>query len=235
MKSARSVWRLGVLGVVWLMLGWPLGTVAAEQGAVADLNAFFDGLHSLSADFRQVVLDPDGKMIEQSAGTMVLARPGQFRWVYERPYAQTLVGNGRRVWVYDPDLEQVTVRPFRTAFGDTPAAALTSDRPLKEDFNLRDMGEHDGLSWVELTPHKSSTSFAHIRIGLDKHELAAMELVDNLQQITRLKFFNVKRNPGVARDAFDFEPPPGVDVIGDEEDSGEPIKPAGGKAPGTAQ
>jgi outer membrane lipoprotein carrier protein len=194
-----------------------LAGAGQQQGAVADLNGFFDGLHSLSADFQQVVRDPDGKLVQQSTGTVLLARPGRFRWTYETPYSQILVGDGRHVWIYDPDLEQVTVRPFQSTLGDTPAAALTSDRPLKDDFSLRDMGERDGLSWVELTPHKPNTTFAHIRIGLAKQELAAMELVDNLQQTTRLKFLAVKRNPDVPRDAFVFEPPPGVDVIGDQE------------------
>lgn len=191
---------------------------AAQAGAIDMLHQFLDGTKTLRADFAQIVVAKNGRKPQQSAGTMMLARPGKFRWQIEKPYSQLLVGDGERVWLYDPDLRQVTVRRMGTALGGTPAALLAGEGgrdALAQNFTLREDGEREGFAWVEATPRTADSGFEKVRLGFAGGELRAMELLDNFGQTTSLRFARIERNPALAPALFRFTPPAGADVIGE--------------------
>jgi outer membrane lipoprotein carrier protein len=146
---------------------------------------------------------------------MMLSRPGKFRWQIEKPYSQLLVGDGEKVWIYDPDLRQVTVKQFGAALGSTPAALLLGGNTLDRNFTLREAGERDGLEWLEATPKSSDSGFEKLQLGFAGNDLKAMDLFDNFGQTTSLIFSRVERNPQLSPALFRFTPPAGVDVVGE--------------------
>ena len=154
-------------------------------------------------------------MIERAAGTFAFARPGKFRWTYDKPHKQVLVGDGAKLWIHDPDLNQVTVKRMDRAISSTPAALLAGKDDITALFTLRDGGAADGLNWVEATPKASDTGFERVRLGLKGRTLAAMELQDSLGGRTMLRFSELKANAAVSPESFTFAPPKGADVIED--------------------
>jgi len=161
------------------------------------------------------VLDRSGKVVERAAGTFAFARPGKFRWTYEKPNKQLLVGDGQKLWIYDPDLAQVTVKRIDQAISSTPAALLAGKDDITRLFTLKDAGNADGLNWVEALPKAQDTGFERVRLGLAGKSLAAMELYDQLGGRTMLRFSDLKANATVAPDTFTFTPPKGADVLED--------------------
>lgn len=196
-----------------LLLLMPLPSLAGV-GDVR-LKAFFNDVRSVRADFTQQVLDPRDKALQQTSGTMQLLRPGRFRWDYTKPYQQLIVANGEKVWLYDVDLEQVTVKKMDAVLGSTPALLLSSDARIEDNFSVRDLGVEHELAWVELTPKNKESGFEKLVLGFDEHNLLHMELQDSFGQLTRLSFTNIKRNLELDPAQFNFVPPPGVDVIGE--------------------
>lgn len=191
--------------------------LAAHAGAIDKLKSFIAATRSGQADFTQVVLNRNGERIQSASGTMQFVRPGKFRWEYRKPYEQLIVGDGAKFWLYDVDLQQVTVKKLDTALGSSPAALLSGSNEIERGFALKDIGEHDGLDWLEATPKNKDTSFENIRMAFDaRSELAVMELRDTFGQDTVLRFFNMKRNPQLAPSLFRFVPPKDADVLGDE-------------------
>lgn len=190
-------------------------TQVANAGAIDKLHRFLETTKTLRADFAQIVVAKNGKKPQQSTGVMMFSRPGKFRWQIEKPYSQLLVGDGEKVWMYDPDLRQVTVRKFGAALGSTPAALLVGDNALAKNFNLREAGEREGLEWVEAVPKSSDSGFEKLQLGFAGNDLKAMELSDNFGQTTSLAFSRLERNPSLASSLFRFTPPAGVDVIGE--------------------
>jgi outer membrane lipoprotein carrier protein len=187
----------------------------SARAASDPLHEFMSGVRTLQADFEQVVLDEQGKELERSAGTLALQRPGRFRWSYQTPYAQEIVGDGEQVWVYDQDLAQVTVRPAGQALGSTPAVLLSTDRRIEDEFEVTDHGDQGGTRWFDLVPRRGEGGFSRIRLGFSDSEMRLMELKDGFGQTTLLRFVGVRRNQPVAAELFRFEPPPGVDVVRD--------------------
>lgn len=202
----------GLFGLVLLVAALP--AVAGE--GLDRLNRFFDGLVSLRADFFQTLLDQNGEVIEKSEGVLLLERPGRFRLQYTHPYENLYVADGKKVWMYDPELKQVTVRDQAQALGNTPALLLSDTRPLKENFRVKELGiTKDGIAWVQLRPRSHGKGgFDSIRIGLKGQWVRVMEMRDGLGQITELRFFRLERNPKIADKAFRFKAPAGVDVVG---------------------
>ncbi len=190
-----------------------------SAGAIERLHQFLENTKSLRADFSQIVVARNGKRPQQSSGVMIFSRPGKFRWQIEKPYSQLLVGDGEKVWIYDPDLKQVTVKKFNAALGGTPAALLAGElggkNTLEKNFTLREDGEREGLEWLEALPKTQENGFEKLRLGFAGAELKAMELLDNFGQTTSLHFSNLERNPTLAAALFRFTPPPGADVIGE--------------------
>jgi chaperone LolA len=189
-------------------------TSAAHAGGVERLKAFIAGARTAEADFIQTVADKSGRVTQQDSGKMAFLRPGKFRWDYNAPYEQVIVGDGVKLWLYDTDLDQVTVKPLGDVVAGTPAALLAGD-DIEKYFTLKNAGESDGLEWLEATPKNRDTSFERIRMGFRGDALVQMELFDHFGQHTTLKLSHLMRNPSIAPSRFKFTPPKGADVIGE--------------------
>jgi chaperone LolA len=187
---------------------------AAQPGAVDMLQQFMTRTQTVEADFTQTIVDKNGKVVQKSSGTMALSRPGKFRWEYEKPYKQLIVGDGTRLWLYDKDLDQVTVKKLGAALGSTPAALLAGNNDIEKRYIVTDAGNSDGLEWAQAVPRTQGSGFESIRMGFNQSGLAAMELQDQFGQTTTIRFSNVRRNVKLADNLFSFTPPPGADVIG---------------------
>jgi outer membrane lipoprotein carrier protein len=206
-----------------LLLLLPL---SANASGLDDFLAFNSATRSATARFEQQVLDRAGKVVERGSGSFAFARPGKFRWTYEKPHQQVLVGDGRKLWIYDPDLKQVTVKRIDQAISSTPAALLAGRDDITRLFPLRDAGTADGLSWVDATPKSPDTGFERVRLGLDGKSLAAMELQDSLGGRTVLRFSDLKANAPVPPATFQFTPPADADVLDDAPSPAAAGKPA---------
>lgn len=189
--------------------------VPSYASALDKLKSFVDSTRSARAGFSQVVVARSGRKPQQASGTMMFSRPGKFRWVYDKPYYQLIVGDGEKLWVYDRDLNQVTARKLSAAIGSSPAALLAGDNALEKNFNLRDGGSSEGIDWVEAQPKSSESSFESLRIGFAGDALKIMELRDTFGQVTTLTFGQFERNPPLPASLFRFVPPQGADVIGE--------------------
>lgn len=191
------------------------GACAAADTARARLDAFATGLHSLTGNFQQTLTDINGSASKVSAGTLALEAPRQFRWNTTTPYQQTIVADGSRVWMYDPELEQVTVRVQSTEEAHSPLTVLTDVKQLDRNFKVAEQGNRDGLLWLRLTSTAKDPQFDHADLGFDANGLARMTFRDQLGATTDIRFSGWQRNAAIAPGTFDFVPPPGVDVIGD--------------------
>lgn len=190
--------------------------LTAHAGAVEQLKAFISGTRSAQAEFTQTVLDSKGRKMQTSSGTMQFVRPGKFRWEYRTPYAQLIVGDGEKFWLYDADLEQVTVRKLDAVLGSSPAALLSGNNEIERGFMLEEAGEQYGLHWLTAKPRSNESTFSAIRMGFNaQSELAAMELGDAFGNTTILRFSGMRRNPQLAPSLFKFVPPKGTDVLGE--------------------
>ncbi|WP_347985746.1 outer membrane lipoprotein chaperone LolA [Methylomonas sp. AM2-LC] len=189
-------------------------SACAEESPLAQLKSFLSHSASMSADFQQVSLDKAGHPGKSSYGKFYLNRPGKFRWNYEKPFVQEIVSNGGKVWFYDADLEQVTVKNLDDSLGSTPALLLTGQVNLEEKFKLEEQGKDTDMNWIKLVPKDEESGFKYVLIGLNAGQLAGMELSDNFGQLTRIYFTNIQLNPTLNADMFNFKPPKGADVFG---------------------
>jgi chaperone LolA len=211
-SSAPGGLRTALLAAT-LALG-PVAAFAAD--AVARVETYLGSLRTLSADFVQVVQDRKGDVTERASGTLALSRPDRFRWDYREPHLQTIVADGRKLWLYDPDLEQVTVRSLEQGLGATPAMLLSGSGKVGEAFAAGPVEQRQDWTWCRLLPKQRGSDFERVSLAFDaRNELAAMELVDKLGQTTTLQFANVKRGGALDESLFRFVPPAGADVIGD--------------------
>ncbi|MFN7085060.1 MAG: outer membrane lipoprotein chaperone LolA [Burkholderiales bacterium] len=185
----------------------------AMASSVESLKGFLNQTVSARARFAQMVLDKNMKVLQQATGTMEFSRPGRFRWEYVKPYEQTIVGDGTRLWIHDKDLNQVTVRKLDRALGASPAALLAGSNEIEKNYTLANLGNQEGLDWLEAVPRDRETAFERIRLGFGKAGLEAMELRDQFGQITVIRFADVERNPKLSPETFRFVPPKGADVI----------------------
>jgi len=199
---------LGVLLVAGLLAG-----PAHAADARSMLEQFLARAKTLSAMFEQRLLDETGRLKERSTGSLLMQRPGMFRWTYDDPYGQDLISDGTRVWIHDRGLEQVTVRRLDAALSETPAALLTSTRPIEESFSVGDSVERDGVDWIELEPRGEEAVFQRIRIGFVQGSFRFMEIEDSFSNLTELRFDELVVNAPIPEGVFDFTPPVGADVI----------------------
>ncbi|MGH8372798.1 MAG: outer membrane lipoprotein chaperone LolA [Gammaproteobacteria bacterium] len=212
MKLTRSML---VMMIVLLLMQNGMAATHAKTAAVAQLQHFLSQVHSLKADFTQVVMDPNLRKVKQSEGTLLIKRPNRFRWDYAAPNKEIIVADGARVWMYDVELQQVTVKPLDGTLAASPAVLLSGSNDVSKNFKVEDLGGKDGLSWVGLTPKIKDTDFEDVRLGFRNGTVAEMELKDALGNLTRITFTHVARNVTLSDDQFRFTPPPGTDVIGD--------------------
>lgn len=195
-----------------LLLMWPL---AGPAWAATPVQRYFQNLQSLRADFIQRVYDERGRVVQSSSGRMLMRKPGQFRWDYRTPAEQIIVADGERLWAYDVDLAQVTVRKLDTALSSTPLALLSGAAPIEETFEVGNVQTRDGLDWYDLTPKQPQPEFRLLRVVFKGDALVSLELEDHFGQRTRLDFQKLERNPTLDPALLKFTPPPGVDVVGD--------------------
>jgi len=222
---------------VLALLAWA-GAAVADTGATA-LDRYLDGLTSLRTAFTQTVTDARGTQTESGAGTMLVQRPGRFRWDFQpradtamAPLAplppaspaaqgadsergQLLVADGKNLWFYDRELSQVSVKPVAAALSATPVTLLSgSAAQLHQSFDIAAAGSHDGLEWVNVKPRSAEADFNHAELGFDRDRLVRMVVIDRLGQTVRLDFSRSERNARIEPSELQFTPPAGVDVIG---------------------
>ncbi len=202
--SLKLICSLILLGAVQ-----PLWALNGPQ----QLEAFLKDLTTLQADFEQTLQQDD--QAYTSNGVFYLKRPGLLRWEYTTPSEQLIVADGDRIWLYDIELEQVSHRSQQAALVGTPAQLLSDQAPISEHFQVNDLGEVDGLSWVELLPREKESQFSSLRLALNENNLQRMEMIDNFGQTTRFVFDNLQRNLALDAALFTFKPPPMIDLIGD--------------------
>jgi outer membrane lipoprotein carrier protein len=201
-------------GATWLVCAIACFAASAGASGLDELHAFLEGTKTAQGSFRQVVVNREGRTTQTTSGTFAFARPGKFRWTYDKPFDQLIVGDGDKVWVYDHDLNQVIVRKLDAALGATPAALLAGDNALEKNFTLVAAGEGDGLEYVDATPKAADSQFKRIRLGFADDLPRKMQLTDAFGQTTDLTFSDVRRNPKLPADTFQFTPPKGADVVG---------------------
>lgn len=200
----------------WLVVASLVVAGTAEAGPRDALGAFSKDLKGLDGQFTQQVFDPNGRLKETSNGRVAMSAPRLFRWEYIKPYPQLIVADGQKVWVYDPDLMQVTVRTQGVEEQNSPLAALIDPARLDRDFNVREASSEGGLQWLELTPKQGADAgFQNARLGFDANGLARMQVLDALGQRTDIRFTGWKKNPSFPRTTFRYTPAPGVDVVGE--------------------
>lgn len=187
----------------------------ADAASLDRLRAFVRETQTARASFIQTVSDKSGRVAQRASGEFAIERPGHFRWSVEKPYKQLLVGDGEKVWIYDPDLNQVVIRRYDRALGTTPAALLSGKEEVERAFEWRDLPSANGLDWLGATPKDKESSFSEIRLGFNSGGLAALEIMDNFGQRTLVSLFNLERNPKLGPDLFKFSPPKGADVVGE--------------------
>jgi len=178
-----------------------------------DLQRFYSEIKSYSASFEQTVMDEKLSLLEASSGELSIQRPGKFYWHYATPSEQLIVGDGKQVWIYDVELEQITHRQSEAAVTQTPAMLLSGEGDLAETFILEDAGQRDGLDWVRMIPKSRDSGFTDIHIGFFSGSLQLLEMQDSFGQTTQIRFKNVKENSDIPEQTFSFTPPAGVDVI----------------------
>lgn len=197
-----------------LCLLLPVAGLAAEAGA--QLRAFLEQTRTLDGPFVQERVGEQGAAPERATGRLRLERPGRFRWDYDTPYEQLILADGDRLWIYDPDLAQATVRPQAEALGNSPARLLSGGLDLDAHFSVIETGpDRDGMDWVEVRPLGSDEEFIQVRFGFTDGRLAGMQMQDNLGFTTNIKFNKLKVNSDIDSSIFVFQPPSGVDVLGE--------------------
>lgn len=196
---------------ILMLVALPL---TSHAGAIEKLKSYIAATHSAQANFTQTVLDQNGKRMQSASGVMQFQRPGKFRWTYQKPYEQIIVGDGAKFWLYDVDLNQVTVKKLDAALGSSPAALLAGSNEIERGFSLKEAGAREGLEWLQASPKAQDSSFSAVTMGFDEQSsLVAMELNDSFGHKTVLRFSGMQRNPKISGAQFQFSPPAGADVI----------------------
>lgn len=199
--------------ILLLCLG-SLISVGVEAAAIDSLKAFIQETRTVRANFSQTLYDKNARTLQESSGTMQFERPEKFRWTYEKPYEQLIVGDGTQVWFYDRDLNQVTIRQFNIAIGSSPAALLAGSSTIEDNFALTELGVQNGIEWLEAIPKSKESTFEFIQMGFSPEGvLKIMALRDSFGQTTILSFSDLDKNPALAPDLFKFIPPDKADVI----------------------
>jgi outer membrane lipoprotein carrier protein len=209
---------------ILVLLLLTLASTGVDAAAREKLEAFSRDIQGLSANFSQRVFSSEGVLKESSSGVVQLQAPRQFRWEYLKPFPQLLVADGDHIWIYDPDMEQVTVRQQSLEEQNSPLAMLIDPAEMERQFVAKEAGRGQGLEWLELTPRKPDEApFDRARLGFGAAGLVRMEMFDGLGQRTVMGFSAWKRNPVFAPGTFAFKAPEGVDVVGEVAESAEVI------------
>ena len=199
----------------FLILFSSLFSHLAIADGVTSLRDFFNNTSTMRAQFRQVVNDNKGRKVQEVEGTMQLQRPNKFRWDYKKPYEQQIVSDGKQVFLFDTELQQVTIRDLSKTLGSSPAAMLAGGDAVEKSFTLKNAARKDGLIWVLAIPKDKESGFERVLLGFKAGKLRKMELYDSFNHTTNITFNEVERNPVLQDSTFLFTPPKGVDVVGE--------------------
>ncbi len=203
-----------VIRIFLLVLGYFCWSTVFADTASAELLGLLNNVRNMQGEFIQTISNNKGKTVNQTRGLMALQRPGKFRWDTRQPNKQLIVTNGRKVWIYDPDLDQVTVRYLTKEAGETPALLLSNtNSTLEKDFRVEVVNTNSSLRWFLLTPKDRGSMFEAIRLGFENQQIKQMQLQDHLGHITHIQFNRVVMNTGLSPALFTFKPPANVDVI----------------------
>lgn len=189
-------------------------SLGVKAAAIDSLKGFIQETRTVRANFSQTLYDKNARILQESNGTMQFERPEKFRWTYEKPYEQLIVGDGTQVWFYDRDLNQVTIRQFNIAIGSSPAALLAGSSTIEDNFVLTELGLQNEIEWLEAIPKSNESTFEFIQMGFSPEgALKIMALRDSFGQTTVLSFSDLDKNPALPADLFKFIPPDNADVI----------------------
>jgi len=213
--SIKSVIPLIKRILISLIALLPLAATAGE--GELRLQQFFAQTRTLKADFEQRLISEDGVLQQLSHGNFTLQRPGRFRWEYLDPYPQQIINDGERIWFFDSELEQATVKSIDTAFASTPTMVLTGDEPLERHFFIEEYAMEGDRRWVRLMPIREESEFKEIRLAMGREGLDVMEVLDGFGSTTRITFTTLIPNPELDPQLFVFIPGEGVDVIRDSD------------------
>ncbi len=215
---ARTPSRLSFVAFVLVVsAAVPAMADQALEPGLLRLERFIDRLETLTANFEQQVFNRELVLLESSTGKLSLQKPGRFRWDYEQPFERLVMADGERVWLYEADLEQLTVQRLGEGLGETPAALLTGAVSIAEQFDFLGASQLEELSWLRLGPRDDAADFAEIRLAFNDESLVGLELADRLGQTTRIFFSDIQLNTPLPDNVFSFQAPPGTDVIGEDE------------------
>ncbi|SRR5579885_1216167 len=188
---------------------------SAYASASSDLSSLLDAVQSMRANFTQTIYDNRGKAIQKSYGRMAMQRPGKFRWEVTRPIPQLIIANGTKLWIYDPDLQQLTIRSLEKAAGETPALLLSHvGNVLDNDFTVKTLQKNSPKwNWFALTPKNQGNMFDSIQMGFVNKQIQEMRLADNLGHTTVIQYQNIQTNVNIPASLFVFKPTAKIDVI----------------------
>lgn len=193
-----------------------LVSLSVQATALDQFKTFAAGTRAAKGEFTQKqvkMVDGASKTSNSASGTFVFSRPGKFIWSYTKPYEQVLQADGEKLYIYDKDLNQVTVKKLGDALGSSPAAILFGSNDLDKNFTLSEAGTRDGMEWLKAVPKTKDSSFEQILIGLRNGQPEAMELKDNFGATSVLAFQKFEKNPALNAGSFKFVMPKGADVI----------------------
>jgi outer membrane lipoprotein carrier protein len=196
------------------LLAAAMWVLPVHATGLAQLKTFLETARSAKGAFSQTVVAKSARKPQKSTGFFVLQRPGKFRWSYEKPYKQLLVSDGRKLWSYDPELNQVAVKKIDAAFGSSPAALLAGQH-LERHFELAEGTTADGVEYVDAKPKGADASFERVKIGFVANLPVSMEIHDSFGQVTLLSFSQFEANPALSPALFRFVTPKGADVVGE--------------------
>ena len=206
-----------VVSLLCVLVGTFVSTTVVAGTAEQRLEQFFKQVQSMRADFTQSVVSEGKRAVEKSQGVLQMQRPGKFRWEYQTPYEQQIIANGKKLWIYDVEMEQVIVKDLDLALGDTPAVLLSGGANIADKFEVKEITEEmqggSSLYWLQLLPKQQEASFEKLLLAFAGDNLQIMELKDAFGQVTRLTFSRLEQNPVIDSSVFTFVPPAGVDVI----------------------
>ncbi|MFA9419911.1 MAG: outer membrane lipoprotein chaperone LolA [Gammaproteobacteria bacterium] len=200
--------------IVAVVLVGILNSQVFAQSAEQQLSDALAGMDNLTADFKQTVLDDNKQVVQQSSGNLAIQRPGKFAWIYTTPYEQQIIADGEELWVYDVELDQVTVKPMKTGLASAPIMILMRKNEISTEFEISEVGQRKFLYWIELKPKSQDIDYTSVFIGLEDGAVKAMELRDKFGQSTQIVFENLRLNVVHNPATFKFVPPEGVDVFG---------------------
>lgn len=209
----RVFTRLCKLAVLAAATLWCVSAAASQPPAIQALKHFYHDVHTLRTHFHQVQIGDNGDTLQNASGTFYLKRPSRFRWNYEKPYKQSIISDGKTLWDYDKDLQQVTERPVGKALKGTPALLLSGGPELTQAFHIQAEGQKEGLLWVRMEPRTKNSDFKWVRLGFKGSQPRKMILKDNLGQLSRITFSHVQVNRTIDSSRFNFTPPKGTEVV----------------------